>query len=185
MAIVFPDIIGQTYVRLPNFKTLKSAQDSAADQARNLAGLVYRYQLGWTSLSDSDAAQMLTTLGNVGNEWSSMYFYEWDYHSTSYTYNVPSVGTPVLVTVPWTDTQTGWSVTYNSSPYGSVTLNRAVGPNGEDQLLTGILTLGTLVITATSARLQRVVRVESQQFSLKDRQNSANRWQGSVNLIQS
>jgi hypothetical protein len=181
-----PDVIGEDYEARRVMKTIRSAWETAHDQARALDGvnILWAFRIGWSYLQQSDAEKLLHAYEMLGADWSGMYWFDWVSQPWNNIFVAKSAGGVSAYVMPF---KAGTSATTAVRAGGSTsagTLQSGSGTNGEDVFNFNTVPANNADIRADfTARRRRKVRITS--FRMSPRAGGASGlWTAAMELIE-
>lgn len=184
---LFPDVVGQDWLRWREYQTIQSDPTTAGDQRVAMGGtnILWAYKLGWAVLQLSDAQALLHAFEFMGGETLGLLFFEWIARTYTNVYVGLGDGTSNPVTLPVKGAPSV-VVRANGTPVAGTFL-AGTGSNGEDQFdPTGTITLGQTIRADFTGRRRRTVRLRSKdsfRLGLRPRATPL-LWQANVELIE-
>lgn len=176
----WPDVLGQTYRKVPLYTTLRTPSTGAGDQRLTVDGPAYRFLLGFTALDRFDASRVQVACDYLAAGWGQLWFWEW--RSEPHVNSVTSTATDSY-TLPATSVTS--LVARVNGILTSCSVDEGAGPLGQDVATFGSATLPDLPVTFEfEGRYLRRVRLDQSSITLTDRQNDSGVWQATVTLVE-
>ena len=184
--MVFPDVRGQrytTFVRV--FKTQTTPLSDAGDQRYPVDGSTKTmavFNLGWESLSDTEASSIYEAFNNLAGSWGAMYWYEWDFRiQTSYAIATGD-GVEDTFTIPAKGTT--FQTFYKAGVPVAATVNVGAGTNGEDTFTFTVAPGVDVAVTANfTGRMIQQIHSNTPTPALVADPTGTNRWSATATLV--
>jgi len=181
--LLFPDILGQTYERMPVYLALLSSGTTANDQRRRFEqhDNLFNYKLGWTALSTTQAWALNDVVQNCSGGWRLVVFFEWPATQSVGVTLGTGTGAEQEFTLP--SAYTTGITPYIDGVAKTFTLDPLSGINGEDRIIFALADVpagGSVVTADFTGRRRRTVRIGP--FEMDDISAGDFRWQVSLEL---